>query len=91
MLEDVPEADPSNEKLETKPFVTSVIKAALKPLFSPNALTEMNSNKKISLSLIIVRRQTKVDFSLRSVSCFCECIIIRRQTKVDFSLRIVLF
>ncbi len=23
----------------------------------------------------IVRRQTKVDFSLRSVSCFCECII----------------
>ena len=22
-----------------------------------------------------VRRQTKVDFSLRSVSCFCECII----------------
>ena len=24
---------------------------------------------------VFVRRQTKVDFSLRSVSCFCECII----------------
>ena len=75
MLEDVPEADPSNEELATKPFVTSVTTTDVKPLFWPNTPTEMNSNKKNSLSPIIVRRQTKVDFSLRSVSLFCEFII----------------
>ena len=31
--------------------------------------------KRLSGDLTSVRRQTKVDFSLRSVSCFCECII----------------
>jgi hypothetical protein len=29
----------------------------------------------LELKVYSVRRQTKVDFSLRSVSCFCECII----------------
>ncbi len=29
----------------------------------------------VYFSIQDVRRQTKVDFSLRSVSCFCECII----------------